>query len=843
MHQGHSRWKRTALIWIAGLLLLCLCLWGAWQLTLRYFAIEQLSWQGLRYQQGQWQLQTLTLHRSTPTQQLHIQAQNLSFNAPQQALRIEQLQLSYQPTEPAVQEAITLALPADLRQWLPNVLPKRIELQQMTLLLPCTLGQCQLQGRAQLLRPNSDLAQLYLGLQHEEHQLRLEANLYGDQSAPEMIATLLLDENPRASFRHSVKDGLWQGQLTLAQLPEATWLLPWIEQWSGPQPHLQQVPEAHLDFRWKLSHPPTSIDLDLLPKLKGEIQAQIDLSQAWPVPNIGLLQGQAQLSLDSHSGVWQARTLSADLKLEPLPTLQQALPEGLRPKQLALQITPLGSSQSDNVLPLSLQLQITGALRAELQAQALLVADLQQPSLSLQQAHLTADSAALQWGAWTTKKTHAELTFSAQLNMQQLTLQLEKGSQLSAAQIVFDEMGAEQVALSSDNLQFQLRWPAAQALDYQLSGTALLSSQKIKQAQLRAQTWRWPATVKLTPQQLHVSGSISNQSDFTLPITLTSNASGLTLEAQASSWNMTPNNPLQATLSAWPALLETQQGQLMLKAARYRIPHQGAATLNAQLHLSALSGIYDRSEFTQLSGPLNLDLQQDALKISTPALQLKHLNSGIGIGPFELAGHYAAPVQKLANGRVQWQTARAEALGGKLWIAPSQLQLGQANTARTLHIQGLEIEQLLKAYPAEGLHGEGSIDGQLPVKLSAQGFSIAQGELKARAPGGRLQFQSAKLNALGQNNAAMKMVVEALHDFHYQTLSSAVNFSEQGKLQLALRLEGSNPTLENGRPIHFNVNLEEDIPALLTSLQLSNKVSERIQKRVQQRINQNGSTP
>jgi len=41
---------------------------------------------------------------------------------------------------------------------------------------------------------------------------------------------------------------------------------------------------------------------------------------------------------------------------------------------------------------------------------------------------------------------------------------------------------------------------------------------------------------------------------------------------------------------------------------------------------------------------------------------------------------------------------------------------------------------------------------------------------------------------------------------------------------------------EGGRPINFSINLEEDIPALLTSLQLSDRVSETIQRRVQERL-------
>ena len=53
-----------------------------------------------------------------------------------------------------------------------------------------------------------------------------------------------------------------------------------------------------------------------------------------------------------------------------------------------------------------------------------------------------------------------------------------------------------------------------------------------------------------------------------------------------------------------------------------------------------------------------------------------------------------------------------------------------------------------------------------------------------------------------------------------------------------MRLHGQNPTIEKGRPIHFNINLEEDIPALLASLQLTDKVSGIIQQRIQQWMRQ-----
>ena len=73
-----------------------------------------------------------------------------------------------------------------------------------------------------------------------------------------------------------------------------------------------------------------------------------------------------------------------------------------------------------------------------------------------------------------------------------------------------------------------------------------------------------------------------------------------------------------------------------------------------------------------------------------------------------------------------------------------------------------------------------------------------------------------------------------MEEFHYTVLSSQVELAEGGDLTLALRLQGSNPDFQQGRQVNLNINLQENIPALLASLQLSGKVSDIIEQRVQQ---------
>jgi hypothetical protein len=282
----------------------------------------------------------------------------------------------------------------------------------------------------------------------------------------------------------------------------------------------------------------------------------------------------------------------------------------------------------------------------------------------------------------------------------------------------------------------------------------------------------------------------------------------------------------------------------LLGEARLGLPSGNSPPeMQLQLTFKGLAGIYDRSELNGLDGRLNLRLQANRLHLEVPELRLEQANPGISIGPLRLQADYSAPVAQPLAGRLEWQLAESAFLGGRVWLEPGGWNPAESSERLPLHLQGLGLEQLLLAYPAEGLTGTGLLDGLLPLYLSPSGVRIEQGSLAARPPGGLLQFRSERIQALGRSNPAMRLVAEALDNFHYSRLSSGVSYDEQGKLLLNLHLEGRNPSVEGGRPINFNVNLEEDIPALLTSLQLSDRVNQTIQRRVQEYLRQRQASP
>jgi len=240
---------------------------------------------------------------------------------------------------------------------------------------------------------------------------------------------------------------------------------------------------------------------------------------------------------------------------------------------------------------------------------------------------------------------------------------------------------------------------------------------------------------------------------------------------------------------------------------------------------------------------LQFQLARQRFELYVQQLKIQQANPGLPIGPLETRIRYAAPLASAGKGQLEVNLARTALMGGQVTLTPGQWNLAAGNQLFPIHIRGLELQQLFALYPAEGLAGSGTLDGDLPVRLGQNGIEIEQGHVAARQPGGHLQFSSERIKALGRSNPAMQLVTQSLEDFRFTTLNSAVDYDQHGTLTLGMRLEGQNPAIENGRPIHFNINLEEDIPNLLASLQLTDRVNDIITRRVQQRMLQRNTAP
>ncbi|MDF2076279.1 YdbH domain-containing protein [Pseudomonas mendocina] len=805
----------------------------------------ELDWQGFTLTWRGLQLHEVTLiQRNQGELQAHakqLQLLWLANEAPRYRLTAQALRVDWLPADSQAQPPADSRLGANLRTMLNALpwLPRQIELRDVQAQLPCAKGRCAIDGELDLQRLD-DTLQLRLRLLRESHSALLQARLQGLDGAldspRQLQLTLHLDEQQQLELRSDLAaqgDALqWNGDLLLAPLQEIAWVAAWLSEWTPlDTANLPATPQqAGIIAQWQLQLPQTTRQFGELLVAPGWLRVDAQLPQPWPMPGVGLLSGELQLDLRNTTGVWQARKLHGDLQLDAqdAPWLT-ALPSGLQPGQLNMRLVPLQGS-ADNELAVGLALSGQGAL--EVQANAEL--GLQQSrnwALNVRQLRLEAHSKRVDLGATRADGLQLNLALSGNATAQQLQLAVADDSRLAIQRLRVAELDLQQAQLILAGLGI-IGAPTAPTL----SGPLALRVQSLQHPQLQPQSWQWQGRLQADSVRQALDGALLVDSGLSLALGLNNSADGLALNATLDELFLRAGNPLAQTLASWPPLLTLDNGRIQADAS-LNMPSGKPLQLKAKLSGKGLAGIYDRSTLSGVDGELHLQLAGDRLTLALPSLSAKLIDPGIALGPLQVQANYQASLQHPMAGKLSHQRAELGILGGNLRLEPATWALDQSSQLLPLKLSGLDLQELFRVYPAEGLEGNGLLDGTLPLRLGKT-ISIERGLIEARTPGGRLRFHSPRIRAMGQANPGMKLVTDALEDFHYDLLSSSLDYDQSGTLRLGMRLHGQNPAIEQGRPIHFNINLEEDIPTLLASLQLTDKVSDIIQQRIQQRMRQ-----
>ena len=288
------------------------------------------------------------------------------------------------------------------------------------------------------------------------------------------------------------------------------------------------------------------------------------------------------------------------------------------------------------------------------------------------------------------------------------------------------------------------------------------------------------------------------------------------------------------TYSDWPARLLLNAG---IVAVEGKASWQQGGMLpleQATLTLRNVSGAHDEITFTGMAGTLDVRERDQFHIISRQRLSLAKLDVGAPITDMSLQAEMF--LQKGGKPKVTVTDLAMNVLGGKMISKRIELDFAREENPFTLQVSGLDVEEVLKLEEKQGLFGSGLIDGELPLILRRDGISMQDGQLVARKPGGKLKYSANQgVLDMAESNAGLKLLVTAMEDFNYKVLEADVGYTPDGLLKLKVRLKGSNPELEGGRPVHLNVDVEDNILELLRSLRLASEISEKIGEQVQKR--------
>lgn len=437
---------------------------------------------------------------------------------------------------------------------------------------------------------------------------------------------------------------------------------------------------------------------------------------------------------------------------------------------------------------------------------------------------------------WRISKAEGRIGLAGTAGVESAKLDILAGSTLHMDRVSSPDDGATlalaQVEARADGSTLEARYNLSdQSLEKaQLAGPLAVDVGTLQQANLKPRSWSFEGQLDADLNRVDVRGVVKGAAGLVLdvdarwPFTATSQ-----LAVSAELEGSHAGRILAGTLESWPVGVEISDGHLSAHAG-VRLPDTGPE-FEGKVTASGMSGIVDRMAWTGLNGTLELSLE-DALTVRTRELQLEQLNPGVPVGPVSITGSYRASLQGLAKGTVSLVRGYAGFLGGEIRVKPGQWTLADLPVTVPVWLNDIQVDRLMSVYPAEGLAGSGTLQGELPLVIGREGVQVIGGSVRAIAPGGTLQLPADRLQALARNNETMDLVVKALQNFNYSVLNSTIDYDQEGTLNLGLRLEGSNPQVRDGYPIVLNINLQEDIPALLTSLQLSGRVNEAVAGKV-----------
>ncbi len=172
-----------------------------------------------------------------------------------------------------------------------------------------------------------------------------------------------------------------------------------------------------------------------------------------------------------------------------------------------------------------------------------------------------------------------------------------------------------------------------------------------------------------------------------------------------------------------------------------------------------------------------------------------------------------------------------ELLGGRISSKNICLDSSRPEMDFVVQLNGVVVEEVVKLIKVAGLSATGLIDGNIPVQIRNRKLHVENGELQSRPPGGIIKYLPP-----GGGKAIPYLpeyVMLALEEFHYDTLSATPLYEPGGTLTLTVHIEGKSPKLDTSRPVHLNLNTEQNLLSLLQSLRYTKNLTEDLEKQIQ----------
>ena len=297
------------------------------------------------------------------------------------------------------------------------------------------------------------------------------------------------------------------------------------------------------------------------------------------------------------------------------------------------------------------------------------------------------------------------------------------------------------------------------------------------------------------------------------------------------------NNKLSMLLTPWTYPFDILAGNIELSSSA-EWSQQEDFTLTTRIKLDDAGGNYGELVFSGLSFEHTFEVLPEIHSIQASKINLQHLDSGV------IASNISTilTLETTATGplpQLVIRSLRGEIFDGHFSGDDFTFDLNSNKNSFKIGAKDIDLAQIVETQQLEDIVVTGRIDGTIPVEITEQGIFIQHGLFVNKVRAGTIRYNPAAGTDQLKQNPVTGIALDALKDFRYSHLSADVNFTPEGVLTINLQLKGTSPELDTRRPVHLNINTEQNLLSLLKSLRYAEGVSESIDQKVRRQYEKN----
>jgi hypothetical protein len=282
---------------------------------------------------------------------------------------------------------------------------------------------------------------------------------------------------------------------------------------------------------------------------------------------------------------------------------------------------------------------------------------------------------------------------------------------------------------------------------------------------------------------------------------------------------------LSSQLLEWPYAWDIVSGK-WTSEVKLNWTGNAAATAysgTASQRVTGLAVQYKDVAFTGLNTTITTTIDPSAGVTFSPAsLSVDLLDVGVPVR--SINAEFALDV---ADKSVQVDKVSMSLLGGQLLADPFRFGLNEEERYDiVLRPKSIQLQFMLDLAEFRDIKLSGSISGVIPMAITGKTITVTDGRLESDPPGGVIRY----LPGLDAGDGPLDLVSRALANFQFESLTSDVNYTENGDLKQQMRLTGINPDMDDRQPVILNLGVENNIPSMLKSLQAARSIEEILER-------------